>query len=780
MIRRVLLLSASLLLTIFGSMSVAYATTIDVTTFQDEDGTNPTSCSLREAIKASASKVAYGGCKAGQQYYTDTIQLAAGTYTLTQGELIVNGDMDIVGGSAVDVLAIDPITGSSPKRTPIVTTIVASAGSRIFNTSKSHDQINLSNIILNGGTADFGGSIRAGGLVFLSRVQMNGGTASEQGGAIYLEGAQASLTAVATSFTGNNAKSGAVLGMSCFDNLNPTIRTLTIAQVSVTGNGTSGTSSILDFCGETTTTITTSTIAQNTAQTTDSTGLTPAVLRIVGDINTRLGRKSTLVLTSNTLVENNANVVFAYGIAKGLTLINNILGFNNSTLDCKYTGLTTAATSATYNLFSGVDTSGTMASSKCQLYPETTSADTNIYSSSASSLSDILNPLGLYGGSELLGYLPKITSSAIIHKGASVLECGNTDQRGLTRGSGIQRTSNISQVVNCDIGALELSILTANDDQNGLNVSYDVVVNTTVNTTGLSASQIKTLTDSNIAYLSAYKSSYRYREVVMDVVANDSPQEVVSGNSSTLDLLTDSTKYTITGSDSPDGNIHCEWNSAMKQMLASRKDGTTTPGGDIDSCTYSIKDLATGGATKTAKLEFKVSNISPIARNDALTLPFGAKSIPLNLLANDSDDGDGPVGSTNYPAGKTPFYVDKRLVNGVAVSIPANIRFLKKPTQGHIVAQYEQPCADNNVNTTQTTCYGGTLTYVNDNLFSPFNDSFTYQVLDSDLTASNIATVTVTNTATTTDIKKAGGGSFGLGALLGLMSLVFMRRRMVN
>ena len=69
---------------------------------------------------------------------------------------------------------------------------------------------------------------------------------------------------------------------------------------------------------------------------------------------------------------------------------------------------------------------------------------------------------------------------------------------------------------------------------------------------------------------------------------------------------------------------------------------------------------------------------------------------------------------------------------------------------------------------------------MNDNLFSPFNDSFTYQVLDSDLTASNTATVIVTNTATTTDKEKAGGGSFGLGALLGLVSLVLIRRRMVN
>lgn len=780
MIRRVLLLSAALSISIFGAFNVANAATLNVTTFQDENGENLTRCSLREAIKASETKLAYGGCNAGQQYYTDTIQLAAGTYTLTNGELVIAGDMQIIGGTAIDFLSVDPITGVSPKRIPIATTIVAAGGSRIFNTSISHDQINLSDIILSGGTTtDFGGSIRAGGVVFLNNVQINGATARNQGGAIYLEGAQSTLTAVSTSFTGNNAPSGAVLSMSCFDNLTPTTRTVTLAQGSVTGNGSTGTSSILDFCGAVTSKITNSTISQNTAQNSDSTGLAPAIIRIVGDINTRLGRNSTIGLTSNTLVENNAGVVLAYGTTAGLTLTNNILDFNNSGLDCKYIGPndpTTSqpplGTSASYNLFSG-----TIANSKCQLYPATTSGDTNVYSGSTV-LSDILSPLGLYGGSDLLGYLPKITSSTIIHKGASIQNCGNTDQRGLLRGSGIQRTANVSQVINCDIGALELSILTANDDQNGLNVSYDVIVNTTTDTTGLTDSQIKTLNERNTAYLNAYKSSYRYREVVMDVVVNDNTQEVVSGNRSNLDLLTDSTKYTITGIDN--GNIHCEWNSVMKQMLVSRSDGTTTPGGDKDSCTYTIKDLSTGGATTTAKLEFKVSNIAPIARNDSLILPFGAKSIPLNLLANDSDDGDGPVGSKNYPVGKTPFFVDKRLVNGVTVSVPINIRFVTKPTQGHIVAQYEQPCPDNNVNTAQTTCYGGTITYVNDNLFSPFNDSFTYQVLDSDLTASNTATVIVTNTATTTDREKAGGGSLGLGALFGLLSLVFIRRRMVN
>jgi MYXO-CTERM domain-containing protein len=166
-------------------------------------------------------------------------------------------------------------------------------------------------------------------------------------------------------------------------------------------------------------------------------------------------------------------------------------------------------------------------------------------------------------------------------------------------------------------------------------------------------------------------------------------------------------------------------------------------------------------------------------------LPYGAASIPLDILSSASDDGNGPVGSINYPTvsingkivPKPVFYSDNRIVNGVVTNIPANIIITKQPTQGHIVAEYQAPCANNNVNTAQNTCYGGKITYVNDNLYSPFNDSFTYQVLNYDLSPSNAAVVTITNTATTTDQTKAGGGGLGLWALLGLTSLALLRRR---
>lgn len=790
MIRRISLLAVSSLLSVVASLSMAHASTITVTTLDDVSGGK--ACSLRDAIKASATKTAVGGCAAGQQYYTDTVQLAAGTYTLTQGELVVNGSMNIVGDAASDPFSTDPLTGAEPARLPLATTIVAASGSRIFNTSISLSPLNISNVILSGGTANgatggdsgYGGSILAGGTVYLSRVQINNATAAQQGGAIFIEGAQSNLTATAVSFTGNNAPQGAVVGMSCFDNLIPTVRAFTLSQVSATGNGSSNTSTIFDFCGQATTSITSSTIAKNTT----SNSTASSALSLVGNVNTRLGSSSTLTLVSNTITENNTPVAILYGISTGLSLTNNIIAFNNGNLDCQYqgandpaTGLPPLGTSATLNLFASTSTPSTAATSKCSLHPSVTTTDTNIYATSSQQLSDFVSPLGLYGGSDLLGYLP--SGSQILHKGATTSVCGTTDQRGLIRGSGVPITGSTSQTINCDIGALELSILTTNYDSNGVNVSYANVVNTTVSTTGLTDAQAAKLKQQNADYLNAYKSTYRYREVVMAVTSNDSAQEEVSANTSTIGLLTDTTKYTITGSDS--GNIHCEWNPVMKQLLASRNDGTTTPGSTTDSCQYTITEVANPSNTSTATASFAVNSIAPIANNFTVTLPYGASSIPLDILSHASDDGNGPVGSINYPNvvinGKTVpkpvFYSDNRIVNGVVTNIPANIIITTKPTQGHIVAQYQEPCANNNVNTTQNICYGGTLTYVNDNLYSPFNDSFTYQVLNYDLSPSGSATVTVINTATTTDQTKAGGGSLGLGALLALISLVFIRRR---
>ncbi len=801
MIRRTFLYSIPAVFTVFTTLNAASAAIIKVTSFNDV--TDRRFCSLRDAIQASSTKRPVSGCIAGQKNFTDTIQLSAGTYTLTRGELVVEGAMSIEGDLATDPFATDPLTGAEPARRALNTTIVASVGSRIFNTSASLSPLNLSNLILNGGTANnasggnsgYGGSILAGGTVSLSRVQINNAFAALSGGAIHIEGKDSNLTATAVSFTGNDAPQGAVLSMSCFDNLVPTVRTFTLTQLSATGNGSANATTILDFCGQVTASIKSSTIAGNT---TSNTAAGSSTISMVGTINNRLSSRSALDLVSNTITENNTPVALLYGITRGLSLTNNIIAFN-SAVDCQYqgsvdtvTGLPPRGTAASKNLFASTDTPGTAANSRCSLWPISGgSTDSNMYASATQLRSNYLNPLGLYGSSDLLGYLPvavPLPGSTILNVGGSSSICGSVDQRGVTRGSGVQVTATNVPDIKCDIGALELSTLTANADLGGINSSYANVVNTVANTTRATPAEAVILRNLNTQYIAAYKSSYRYRQSVMSITANDIAQENATGNTSTLDLLTDATKYTITAS-GVGANIHCEWNPTMKQLLASRNDGTVTLASALDSCSYTITEIANPSNTSSSTASFAINSLPPIAKDFIVTLPFGAVSIPLDILANANDDGNGPVGSVSYPTvvintasgsmtiPKPVFYSDNRLVNGIVTNIPANIIIVRQPTQGRIVAEFEEPCASNNVNTPEETCYGGKLTYLNNNLNATFNDSFTYKVLNYDKAPSNLATVRIINTATTSDRDKSGGGSLGLGALLGLIALVLLRRQ---
>ena len=72
----------------------AGAATINVDTTADEYNANPT-CSLREAVQASNTEAAFGGCPAGVD--NDQIVLPAGTYTVggaAGDDANVSGDLD--------------------------------------------------------------------------------------------------------------------------------------------------------------------------------------------------------------------------------------------------------------------------------------------------------------------------------------------------------------------------------------------------------------------------------------------------------------------------------------------------------------------------------------------------------------------------------------------------------------------------------------------------------------------------------------------------------------
>ena len=88
-------------------------TTITVTTDVDEYGVNNGLCSLREAIVASNTDAAFGGCPAGSG--RDTIYLPTGGYTLTipgPDDAAAFGDLDIrddvfIHGDGVKATYID-------------------------------------------------------------------------------------------------------------------------------------------------------------------------------------------------------------------------------------------------------------------------------------------------------------------------------------------------------------------------------------------------------------------------------------------------------------------------------------------------------------------------------------------------------------------------------------------------------------------------------------------------------------------------------------------------
>jgi CSLREA domain-containing protein/MYXO-CTERM domain-containing protein len=805
MIRRTLLSAI-----VLGCMAPAYAVTIDVTTFSDENGENTAACSLREAIQASNLSAPYGGCIAGKRDVPSTIQLKAGQYVLTRGELAPNVSvgMSIVGALRTDTTKRDAVTGVYPALLPIKTTITAAANARIFNTSITRADFSLSALMLEGGTAVNGGAIRAGANVSLNQVGVRNATATGSGGAIYLDGTGSDLTVKDSLFEGNQAGSGAaVLGMSCLDPLTLTKRSLMFERSSIVDNGSTSNQSIVDVCGIPTVDFSGVTLSKNTT----SSASDAAVLRMRDTSNgNRMSANSKITLLGLTMVENNSPSVMLYDDQVQLVLLNGVLAFNSG-FNCRYMG---------NKLINDIDNvgiastliGGTSASETCQIAPlPSSTTNTNKYTGTAV-LSDVLHGLADYG-SYLKGYLPKMSASAavtIVDAGASVSSCGSTDQRGVSRSSGFKNTlTNNSLSPRCDMGAVELSQLTANDDDPKANESYAATLKRKI--TDLTASEraklsaedqatLKRLEADLAEYQTEFKKVFKYRTTYVPVWDNDIPYEYWTGAASgttlqssivpllganynvDLESLGTGTEVTATsGNLTASANadqILCTWSPVLRSVGVFRRQFDRTPIGLVDRCKYTIKSKVDNSVVSTGVVQATISNIAPIAEDDEYVLPYGTKTLTLNLLANDSDEGDGPQGvpldNNGKPlAGYSQFY-DGRTSAGLQ---PLNIRLVEKPTQGVLKFEYEGYCPDNSAGQVENFCYGGKVTYTSNNLFSTFNDSFTYLVLDNELLSSNVAKVTITNTATTTEDTRNGGGSMGVLGLLGLMGVAAYRRR---
>ncbi|MEZ4679100.1 MAG: choice-of-anchor Q domain-containing protein [Caldilineaceae bacterium] len=170
--------------------TAAYAAgTITVTTFDDEyGGESDTTCSLREAIEAVNIHNDFGGCAlTGTAPFT--IELAAGTYTLTRA----GADEDANRSGDLDILAPLLISGAGAERTIIQAgSDVDSALDRVMHIMATAEAT-ISNVTFRHGMppqdGNGGGIANMGGLILNeSSVTMNhsnGDEPGEGGGGIY-------------------------------------------------------------------------------------------------------------------------------------------------------------------------------------------------------------------------------------------------------------------------------------------------------------------------------------------------------------------------------------------------------------------------------------------------------------------------------------------------------------------------------------------------------------------------------------------------------------------
>ncbi|WP_180079940.1 MULTISPECIES: CSLREA domain-containing protein [unclassified Acinetobacter] len=136
---------------------------IYVNTFDDENGENANNCSLREAIETARKNAAFGGCKAGNTAngQNDIIQLEAGEYKLSLGELVPETQITIQGKSRWNFDVKNKLTGNYPAYEAIKTTINAQGKSRILNTGKTEANVVMQSVRLTNGYSNTrGGSCK--------------------------------------------------------------------------------------------------------------------------------------------------------------------------------------------------------------------------------------------------------------------------------------------------------------------------------------------------------------------------------------------------------------------------------------------------------------------------------------------------------------------------------------------------------------------------------------------------------------------------------------------
>ena len=778
------------------SLMAAEDKIIYVNTFVDENGDNLNNCSLREAIQTAKENKSHGGCNAGNTSngQKDIIQLEAGEYIL-KSELTPESDVFIYGKSPEDPSTKNALTHNYPALKELKTSINANNTSRIFNTSDTNSNINLTNLILkNGYSEKFGGALFVGASLNMVNSAILNSESTQEGGAIYFvahnEGKKINLSQVL--IQGNKAKQGSVLAMDCRANLLDTKALINISNSSIVKNRSANSLSMIELCGKLDLNLTASTIAKNQVDSTKG-----SIIRAVGD-NHFLSSNYSFTAKSNTIVENDAYSTFYYDDNGAINLSFNLLAFNKGK-SCRYAlnngdlTDTKRIINASQNAFSS--------EGACDL-PTASNAGTNDSNTNLNlGATNILTVLSPYQEASeynlfLPLYYPKNNQNEFDLVNVKHGECSKTDQRG------IQRVTNGTLLLNptmkniCDIGSVELMRLTAADITDLFNDSYTeriadykkLIDKIKVNIKDPNHKDylIQNTEDLKIVedLLKYTTENQQYRAIYVDPFALALPndEEVPNSNGAMQPKVLNFDNYNIITQErgeliekngvgefvgDPDPNFKCVWNSDLKRIMLYRTDGKLADLTGPSYCSYTIQSNHVTGLESTGVLKAQFKNIAPIAKSDEYSItPSSNSTLSINPLENDSDDGDGPTTKLNASY-KGAFYK-----NAAGVELP--IRIDKIPEGLIVTADHTGPCPGNDI---RFTCYGGQLHIQVKNNFSQFNDQLTYSIYDAEGSKSDEAVIFLKNTAQNSSSTASGGGSIGVWSILGLMGLSLYRAR---
>lgn len=411
----------------------ASAVTISVNTTADQDGSDPSRCSLREAVKAINTSTAYGGCPAGLFRADNRIQLVAGTYLLNS-ELVVTQEVTIAGpstfrtvGDAFGTTEPNLLTGSPTSRIQPRAVIKPATGQsiRLINASGSSGGLELSDLILEGGnpvasglSQNYGGAILASSSVSLENVRIRNNHAA-RGAGIYMTG-EGGLVVADSEFADNTAlETGGAVAMNCYQDGNIS-RSIDVSRSTFHMNAASAGAGVMQLCGNVTANFLASTLSQNES------AAGSAVLHYSDDLG---ASAVTINLDFVTAALNAGGAVIRSSGPYKWSVKRSVFAQNDA--NCLVTDANSDCTVVTPAVAD----------------PKYAAEDVVATPDMAFFVSD---QIALYGGL-VGGYLPALSSSIL---DAATAGCKGLDQRGISR----------EDVAECDIGALERLQLSAFDD----------------------------------------------------------------------------------------------------------------------------------------------------------------------------------------------------------------------------------------------------------------------------------------------------------------------------